>query len=852
MFATLLVGLVLPSTPSADPIDPDELRPGLIAEYHSVADPKATLHRIDPKPAFALGRSSPHPRLPAGSFEVTWTGTISIRDPGPISFFAYVGGEVVVAIDGVIVIDGRGLTDLAKAMGKATLTRASGVYPLTIHYRSIADVPARFQLWWEAPSFAAETIPAWKFGHLAAQRLPALEADAQTVRGRDLVGQFGCARCHASTFPSVTAPPPGPTLADAGKRLNRTWLMDWLNDPASIRAGAHMPALFTPDRAGYVERWLVADHLSGGHENNANEPVPGDHRAGRIAFLGLGCAACHFVPDVPMAEQANLNRTPLTGLGDRLSAGDLSIVLVNPHGRYPDGRMPRLPTTPDQARDIANFLLMWSKPTERAAPEAPTPKEIQDTVRRLGARDPRSAAIGLLNSKGCIACHSGLGDSRPKDVPIKSAEGCLTGKSGVRFQLSNENRAALAAYVAVAPQEKHASPAFARNERLAHAGCVQCHQRDTDRPPPIEEAGSKLGGGHLAELPFLRTPRLTNLHQKLTPTYLTKTIREGTPTLRGPRFFYRMPAFGADADVLAQALAEADGEVLGGAEPPIRAATDPTLGTLHGSRLAGFQGYACASCHVWDGRQLASADPAATGPDLTRTAGRIRREWFDRYLENPLRYTPGTPMPTIFPHGKPATLTAILDGGAVNQKDALWAYFALGKDAPSPKPPPPVPMAAPSAGEDILVAQIPIHLPDGKIVESLCLLSSKHDLLVYDLAEGTPYTLFTGGQIMRNVQGRIRQFLAVGDSTELFVAWSIRTTVDGKMEPPTQRTLIGYDRLSDGVRMRWRLQFASGPIDLEDMVRWTADRGIAREIHATGIRAGATLELRSRSPGDKP
>src|SRR6185436_3678489 len=110
------------------------------------------------------------------------------------------------------------------------------------------------------------------------------------------------------------------------------------------------------------------------------------------------------------------------------------------------------------------------------------------------------------------------------------------------------------------------------------------------------------------------------------------------------------------------------GELPTEADPPGSIIADPTLGTVHGPQLAGFQGYACASCHVWNGKLLASPDPVATGPDLTRTAGRLRRDWFDRYLENPLRFYPGTPMPAVFTHGKPATLGAILDGDPAKQK----------------------------------------------------------------------------------------------------------------------------------------------------------------------------------------
>src|SRR6478736_2643196 len=95
--ALLLALLASPAAPPA-PLDlePSELTPGLVAHYRSIAEPDATVYRVEPKPAFYLGRSSPHPRIPPGPFEVTYTGVVSIRDPGPIAFSAFVGGDVSV------------------------------------------------------------------------------------------------------------------------------------------------------------------------------------------------------------------------------------------------------------------------------------------------------------------------------------------------------------------------------------------------------------------------------------------------------------------------------------------------------------------------------------------------------------------------------------------------------------------------------------------------------------------------------------------------------------------------------------------------------------------------------------
>jgi len=849
MHGVTLFSMIILSLPAADgrlELEPDDLRPGLLAEYRSLADEKAKASRIDPKPAFTLGRSSPHPRLPAGPFEVIYAGVISIRDSGPLSFSAFVGGEIVMTVDGVVVLEGRGTIETTRLNAKATIERPAGEYRVSIRYRSLADVPARLQIWWAGPGFASEPLPAWRLGHIVSELTPAAKQDDLAARGKQVAGKLGCARCHASSLPAVDDPPPGPSLADIGKRVGRDWMMHWLAEPAKVRSAARMPALFASNRDGFVERWIVADQLSGSQSKIAREVPKGEHRRGRLAFLNLGCAACHFVPDIDRADQKELNRSAFETLADRFAATDLAVFLGNPHGRYPDGRMPRLPVTPEQARDISAYLLLWSKPSEVPKIDPPTVDEIQATAKRLGARDAKSAAETLLRDKGCASCHTGLGDSRPLDLPIqKSDVGCLAEKSGPRFTLAVETRRELQAYLAVAKSEKHDSPFTSRQNRLAHAGCMQCHQRDSDRSPPIEEAGSKLGGAFLQELPFQRTPRLTNPHQKLTRSYLATTVREGNPGLKDSRYSYRMPAYGHDADVLIQALAEADGELISESDPPKAVVSDPTLGTLHGARLAGFQGYGCVSCHVWNGNHLAVTDPGVSGPDLTKTSGRLRREWVDRFLEAPLRYYPGTPMPSVFAHGRPATLTNVLDGDAAKQKEALWAYFALGKDAPSPKPPPPLPIDAPATGE-VLVAQIPIRV-ENKPIESISLLTSTNDLLVYNLATGSPTHIFNAGRILRNVQGRTRQFIADGELTELVKSSEILLSIGDKREPMSERLLLGYNLIEHGFRVRWQVRFGAHSLTYTDELS-IQRRELKRRIDFSKLPEGASFTIKLSQP----
>src|SRR5207253_8977672 len=101
----------------------------------------------------------------------------------------------------------------------------------------------------------------------------------------------------------------------------------------------------------------------------------GDHRFGRRTFVSIGCAACHYLPDVDRAEQPTLGQTPLTNLQARFPPEELAAFLVNPHGRYPDERMPKLPLSPKVARDIAAYLLLWSKPATKSGTELKSPAE---------------------------------------------------------------------------------------------------------------------------------------------------------------------------------------------------------------------------------------------------------------------------------------------------------------------------------------------------------------------------------------------------------------------------------------------------------------------------------------------
>ena len=238
----------------------DELRPGLAAVYRD--DAGASISRIDPKPALTIrGARSLHPRLWPGPFEATWEGAFAQPESGPLRFGAYVRGTVKVTLGGVVTLEGGGDSDTSWIKSNTTWRWTPGLYRIRIEFRSHRAGPARFQLWWEGESFTREPVPPWRFRHLPADLRESFRQDERVERGRLAAERFGCARCHRWAFPSATPILPGPSLAEAGHRLDRGWLLRWLDDPQHVRPGARMPALFKDDRDGFVDRWILADFL---------------------------------------------------------------------------------------------------------------------------------------------------------------------------------------------------------------------------------------------------------------------------------------------------------------------------------------------------------------------------------------------------------------------------------------------------------------------------------------------------------------------------------------------------------------------------------------------------------------
>jgi mono/diheme cytochrome c family protein/glucose/arabinose dehydrogenase len=802
---------------------------------------------------------------------VLWQGQLVLKETDAIRFSAFLGGELKLVIDGVEVFDVRSAEPSQRIESTAILRRPAGTYALEIQYRSLPDTPARVQIWWEGESFSRAPLPASRLQHAANGVPPRLHFQEKAEEGRELVRQFGCAQCHAEAFPGVAAARLGPSLEKLASRVQRDWMVAWLRNPSELRSQARMPRLFTPDRRGFVEISLIVDFLlrRPSDETQTRKPESGDHRAGRQAFVGLGCATCHLLPEPSEASSHNavagnltvpraIRRSPLDRLADRFTLQQLANFIADPYTRYADGRMPRLPVEARTARDIAAYLLMWSKPAalprnEDGPPRAEEIKTIGENLQV--AADPAAIGAALVRQKGCVACHSGLtGEAvqtslRLTELTNLSESGCLNPAHLPYFSIPPFDREKIAVFVSVAGFELHKSPFDERQQLLKHSGCFVCHQADGDSPPAIEQIGQALWTPHLMRLPYQRTPRLTEAWSKYTRSYLLEAIRDGVRGVRPSWYSYRMPAFGEEAEEIVQALAERDGELIESDSRPDQAISEPTL-SMFGAGLVGFEGYSCVSCHIWSGTELTGVDPGAVGPELTSATRRIRRDWFKRWLENPARMHPGTPMPAFFPKGEPAPISAVLNGDALQQKEAIWSYLSLGTNAPNPQPRPLIPVHLPAAGEPPIFAQIPIRIGGGELMESLCVQYGNGAVIVYDLGKATLHSVRMGSQILRNPNGWRGFSLSDASNVVAFAASPAvqLIDVDGAVIGASEK-FLGYERIPDGVKIRFRLLHKTRPFELAELLKMEstgADRQLRREWHGREIPPGCSLQIRSR------
>ncbi len=241
------------------------------------------------------------------------------------------------------------------------------------------------------------------------------------------------------------------------------------------------------------------------------------------------------------------------------------------------------------------------------------------------------------------------------------------------------------------------SPVYFRQVALVEQGCFRCHARVPRTRSPLERVVLEIPYEQFyARIPYLRVPALAGATARFRHSFLMSALKSGVSGARPSWYSYRMPAYGDLAPDLLRGLLESEGEAVHDSESAPTDEAPAAAGELAavGRELAGYGRYSCVSCHIWKGRSEFHIEPGSVGPDLTHISKRIRRDFFDRWLQSPQRVVPGTPMPAFFPHGVDrASFADVLEGDPARHRDALWQYLELGAAAEAPELRPPQPLA---------------------------------------------------------------------------------------------------------------------------------------------------------------
>ncbi|MFN0132468.1 MAG: c-type cytochrome [Phycisphaerales bacterium] len=706
-------GLLAVGVGAAQPAPPkvaEPVVPGWYVQVSSGGKEQAKLHASHAAYWFDTGETLSG-GVPAREGS-THTGRVAIEVAGKYRF-----GVEATGATARLTVYGSGSTKAGEVSSPGGAAKWTGWIDLPVGAATVSvsttragNGPTSLRTLWEKEGvgkagFRPEPIPVSSVSVPAFGLKPVAEAES-SLRGRVLLGELGCVNCHStgaggsngSGAPKAEATSGeradvlrrmGPDLSAVGARVAPAFLRRWVAEPQSIKPGCGMPDVIgdTPKDAADTE--AIVHFLASLGGPMKPEPLGTEEQGvdlGRRLYHTVGCVACHgalepaakvFGEGSPAALPTTPAAHPFGIIAGKWKASSLAEFLREPHKARPSGRMPSLSLSTEESDLIATYLLRtWG-----------TGENLKGESGDEFAVDPAKSAVGraAFAARGCAACHEfgaeqpgwkGIGKPMAK---LSAGKGCMsaTDKTTPRYTLSAAQRADLATGVA-AMGKPSASAAPIEHAMLVVGalGCRNCHERDGIGGPADDiksyfRTSDETELGDEGRFP----PRITGVGAKLTPEWLRKVLVDGGRAR--PYMGTRMPQFGEKiVGDLHPALAAADG-LSTAAEPAGAKATDELVQA--GRRLVGERGMNCISCHTFGGKSAGTA-----GPEITAFADRLRASWWKPYIMDPQRFKPGTRMTAFFESGR-GTIPDVLGGDANRQSEALWAYFAMAKDAPPPE-----------------------------------------------------------------------------------------------------------------------------------------------------------------------
>jgi hypothetical protein len=146
---------------------PDEMRPGLLAEFFNIGKPmeefptvaaerKADLRRIDRQVNYEQTKETFPGTNMTDHFYVRWTGRIKIPRDGKYTFFTESDDGSRLWIDGKVAVDNGGLHEMEEKSGEVELKAGDHDLKLEL-FENDGDVGCKLS--WESPGMPKEILP---------------------------------------------------------------------------------------------------------------------------------------------------------------------------------------------------------------------------------------------------------------------------------------------------------------------------------------------------------------------------------------------------------------------------------------------------------------------------------------------------------------------------------------------------------------------------------------------------------------------------------------------------------------------------------------------------------------------
>jgi mono/diheme cytochrome c family protein len=696
--------------------------------------------RTDEVVAFDWQDAACDPRLPACEFSATWRGRLSTKGTGSYRLQCFVQGEIALKLAGKTVVSGQ--ANEPQWLVSQPLELDFDYHLLEITYR-LTQARGQLALFWSGPDFRLEPVPERALWHereqsppaafergrqlAAALRCGACHKEAATMitpaPALDrLTGNIGerwvvnWLSNHEHGQRIVGIPNDGKSnlfrMPDFGITQNEAeaiaaWL---LRAPLTVVAKKNEQKETKPTKPESKK----SDAKSGKKSKGEEKPKPSAEEGERLV-LSRGCLACHKYGE--FGESGLFGGGDITTLFSKRPPDFLTRWLESPSSINRTHRMPLFTFS----RDELESLKLWAE--RRYAMTSPFGPPLNAAIRTALAPEGEKHVAAFR----CANCHvvsevkSELAAAFRPSLAAESnwTQSCagkpdrMRGRPG--YHLAADDQAALKAYYSQPrPGQEQLSPQARGRELLVHLNCLACHQREgIDRsafiPLPMGEGGSRrlpgeglsmaaltfqdkltsLADAHpdLAPLiPAMTPPALNSVGDKLHDAALAESIsRQGPP--HRPYLLVQMPKFALTKDQLADLTAyftatdripAREGEAPAEPKPQSRIAALAAAGP----RLVTTDGLACTSCHQVGSVLPTKAPLNARGPDISMLEKRIRREWFDRWCDNPARIVPRMEMPAV-----KIPVRGVLNDKLDDQLAAVWHILNTpGFEPPEPNP----------------------------------------------------------------------------------------------------------------------------------------------------------------------